>query len=297
MKEWVVHLGVQSPVLAVPLRIKDRSGFELHTQAIDGVTSAAIQEGVNLLLVGKAQAVSPHTVVEELDPVFDRILNLLSFRLLHEIQPIALSVVEDRPESESRDGVFAPGYAPLGRGRFTWFGFSYQGGVPPAVSVTSDTRTEAAIAWFLRGTRGSNPTDSFAAYWLALEALAPAPPEAPLSMRCCGAALRECPACGRPTSGPVGMRNRLRAWLTSTLGRTSEEFDELWDLRNDIFHGSRAVFPRMLRVAKLALLLRALAVHAIKGALGIPSGEPPFQADTGGVVAALGLTLTIPGQS
>lgn len=292
MKRWRVNLGVRAPKPLVPLVVRDKSGYELRAMPPGQERTAAVQEGVNVVFKTTLAASRPDKILEQFDPILERVLNVLSFRLLQTVQPIALEIVEDRPESESREVLFLPEYSPIGLGRFKWVGFSSQGALTPEVDINHGDTTDVAIHWFLRGMQAGNPVDSFAGYWLSIETLAGPGPERPLTMRCCGHELSTCPSCGQSTVGPTAMRNRLRHMFTRELGKDEAYFENLWDLRNFVFHGSSHTFRRMLDIAGKAHELKALSVQRIKAAMGIPPEDPPVQAGQGTVLARLGLGMT-----
>jgi hypothetical protein len=289
IKIWLIYLGIASPIQQANILIRDRSGLTFTTLLPSGVRTGAYQEGVNLILKSSLEAATPSTIIERIDPIVDRLLNTLRFRLLQDVISIALEIVENKPETEPREMLFFPQYSPLGQGRFQWIGFSYQGGIPNEISVAHSDRVDAAIAWFIRGIRGTNPMDSFAGYWLCLERLASEVPDISLSMRCCGFVLSECPNCGKSTKGAPGMRQRLRRMFIDQLGKDEEYFERVWTLRNFVFHGRREVFTNMLEIATRSHELKAIAVKQIKVAMSIPLEYPPFQDDTGSIVPNMGL--------
>jgi hypothetical protein len=294
MPRWIARVSVHSPIEAATIRVRDRSGVDFTSARPADVKVAATFPDTNLLLLTSLDAADPASAVQTLDPIINRVLNMLSFRLLVEMESRGLEVIEDRPASETRRGTIMPGYSPLGRGRFQWIGFVSEGAIPQDLAADQDDAVDTALSWFRRGASAGNPVEAFGAYWLSLEALAPSGPEASLRMRCCGHTIANCPSCGTSTAGPVGMRNRLKHWFLSSLAGSEADFERFWEFRNDVFHGSGSVFARMLELATAAPQLRAVCVRALKQSLGIDAQLPPHQGADGYVIGQVGLTITIP---
>jgi hypothetical protein len=288
-RAWLVRLGVFSPAKLYPFSVRDKSGLEFTAVLPDAEKTAAVQQGVNLVFKTSCHVSTPGEALEHLDPVIERLLNHLSFRLLAEVRPIALEIVEPLPEQIEREVFFVPSYSPLGHGRFRWAGFSFQGGVPPDITLEASDPIDASIRWFVQGMRGQTPIESFAGYWLAIENLASPVQEVYLRMRCCNKELQTCPNCGQSTLGTAGQRRRLEN-LFSSAGKDSEYFNRIWDLRNSVFHGSSDVFIKLMDIAKECFELRRIAIQLIKVALNMSGREPPLQEGNGSIVANIGLS-------
>jgi len=283
-KQWIVYLGVRSG-MTLQFTIKDKSGLEFGVMDPGCEPTSAVQQGVDQVLKSTIVAETVQTAIELLDPILDRVLNVVSFRLLRDVIPIALELIEDKPSTESREWCLVPQYSPLGNGRFQALGFSAQGGMSSDFHIQQTDKTDVAIRWFLRGLKGSNPLESFIGYWLAIEALVPDAGEAPLTMRCCGYRINECPNCRKSTLGAPGMARRLRTFFLEKLGKDNEYFRRIWELRNYVFHGSGEVFSTIIDIASKSFDLRKIAVTMIKETMAITSDSPPHQSGDGLIIA------------
>jgi hypothetical protein len=297
-RPWLAYLGVRTAttedrittVPAVGAAVLDSSGVEFIALGPDQEKTGAVQEGVNLVFRARVTSAEAVQALEFLDPIYDRLLNILSFRLLMPVIPLALEIVEDKPADTERDMLLAPGYSPIGASRFTALGFSSQGGVPvEGFPLEANDNLDAAMRWFARGLKSPSPIDSFISYWLALEALSTPGLAAPLTMRCCGYLIPECPSCGVSTMGPTGMSQRIQRFLKELTGKEDKDIRRLWELRNLVFHGSSKVFKEAIDIAKTSLELRAIAVKAIKTVMNLTEDDYPKQSDSGVVVAQQGL--------
>lgn len=288
MTEWRIHLGITSPIHLVPFQLRDRAGLTFTASAPEDIRTVAVQEGVNLLLSTRVAANDPQAVLASVDPVIGRVLDLMSFRLQTQVIPRTLEIVEDKPLTEARDFAFLGSYAPFSSAHLQWRGFSTQGGISHDVDGPETEAVEASMRWFLKGMSASNPLDAFAGYWLALEALSEPALQQPLTMRCCDLRVERCPGCGQSTYGATGMRARMQQLFTHNLGKDRSYFDEVWMLRNAIFHGGRRGLEDGLRLTRRALELKASAAKLIKRALDIPEAELPTVDDRGMIVGAMG---------
>lgn len=287
-KKWMLHWGILSHLQLCPFTISDRSGITFSSSLPGQFMTGANQEGVTLILSTSINSHSAQDALETINPVIERVLNMLSFRLLSNLVSRTLEIVEDRPISGRREMMVFPDYSPLGEGRFQTIGFPSQGGIEASVELRYSDRVDAAMRWFLQGLRGRNPIDTFAGYWLSLENLVKETDAAPMQMRCCDAIIDSCPACGASTVGPTGQKRRLRD-LFLRAGKDHAYFKRIWELRNLVFHGSSQVFPKMMDIASESFQLKKMVVDLIKEEMNVEPGQPPFQQADGYIIGSMGL--------
>ncbi|MBI5602330.1 MAG: hypothetical protein HY879_03160 [Deltaproteobacteria bacterium] len=287
-KQWMIHWGLLSPLQLFPFSIRDRSGMSFTASLPGKFTTGANQEGVTLILTTTLNSSSAQVALEAINPILERVLNTISFRLLSVIVSRTLEIVEDRPITDRREMMVFPNYSPLGEGRFQWLGFSSQGGIEVSVDQNHTDRTDAAMRWFLQGLRGHTPIDCFAGYWLSIENLVKETDASPMQMRCCDAIVESCPACGASTIGPTGQKRRIRD-LFLKVGMDHAYFKRIWELRNLVFHGSSQVFPRMMDIARESFQLRKIAIDLIKEEINIGPAQPPLQQVNGSIIGSMGL--------
>jgi hypothetical protein len=168
-----VNLGVHYPVSLPPFSIRTRDRLEFSSlPAEQAPRSGALQDGGNAVLNTQREPESAQDLLDSLDPVFDGVLNVISFRLLRPVTSMALEIVEDKPQTEEREAMLVPGYSPLAQVRLGVFGFGFRGGIQTRMELTHERRVDVALRWFLQGMTAWNPVDAFGCYWLAIESLA-----------------------------------------------------------------------------------------------------------------------------
>lgn len=292
-RQWKIHLGLAAPLQLYPFSIRDRLGITFVASLPGQFVTGANQEGVNLILSTSLNSRSALEAIDIIDPVIERVLNIISFRLLAGVFSRALEIIEDRPANEKRETKLVVNYSPQSEGQFQVTGCGSQGGIENFVDMQHSDRVDAAIRWLLKGCRGSNPIDSFGGYWLSLENLITAEESvAPMKMRCCDALIESCPSCGASTIGPTGQKMRMKA-LFIKAGRDEGYFRKVWALRNLVFHGSSKVSPKMMEIASESLQIRKMAVDIIKERMGIPQNVPPLQGADGHLVAYIALDSSL----
>ena len=149
---------------------------------------------------------------------------------------------------------------------------------PKLLSLSVDGTVEASLRWYSKGLTSSVTVDKFMSFWIALESLSlPIKPRAKVFFKCpnCNNEIQECPKCQYSSLHFAGAKERLRELIIVKLGFSSDDFDCLWTERQ-MFHASNKLLEKDIeKLLKATVLLKKVAMSALKFRLGLQNYESP----------------------
>ncbi len=125
------------------------------------------------------------------------------------------------------------------------------------------------LAWFRKALQEKDIVNSTIALFIPLEILAN-------QFTCEERIIEKCDNCGYEKKVRPGTRIQVENFLINEVGYESNQFEKIWKLRNDIFHGKLSMTLEQIR--DLHLIKQELTLAIIKGMkklLGISSSEFP----------------------
>ena len=125
------------------------------------------------------------------------------------------------------------------------------------------------LAWLRRALQEKDVINSILALFIPLEILANQFP-------CEEKVVDRCQNCGHVVESRPGMRIQVQNLLLNEIGYKSEQFERIWELRNEIFHGRFLISSEKIRELNISRQDLILAIiKGMKKLLGIGRSEPP----------------------
>ncbi len=151
--------------------------------------------------------------------------------------------------------------------------------VRDALATKGRERIERSMHWLQHSHFASTPTDEFMYLMLSFEAVSHLLKEPkPHYWHCqsCEEDITECPKCGASTewagSGNLGMRE----FVCVNLGWSPKEWNEIWELRNYVFHGTQDLSSEQQQsIVKYLQKLEEAVVNALRYLLKLGRKNPP----------------------
>ena len=140
----------------------------------------------------------------------------------------------------------------------------------------ANTRSRAALRWYIKGLAAQYEVDKFIFFWTALEILrseSGVSVSSPYRARC-GHEITNCPVCGEMTSKEL-LGHSIKKYLVDKAHISEDNAKKLWKFRQ-IIHGAKDLnYELMQELPELSDILRRALLTTLKPALGWNSLEPP----------------------
>jgi hypothetical protein len=305
MMTWRVRAALHVPKLAnLPSRglagdLEFQSRIQEQSRRLDGLQVAirksaayaamADDPQVEVVeLVADAPAHDVNSALAAIGPVFERIVDLMSFEMAAPLRMGSVAVLDvttpvaigdDREFYSYSDAPFDTHARAIEMQAVT----GVRVGSLPLSTDINNSEVAAALRWFVKGLGTSALHDQFIFLWIALEILCDASDvRVTEPLRCPnGHIIAQCLECDADTTTERVVRGRtLRSYLEQ-VGVSESRARELWKMRQ-LMHGA---IP--FDSAKLAGLggsvqtLRAAVTARLKEQLAVDPDQPPMVADTG----------------
>jgi len=232
---------------------------------------------------------------EKLEPLLEELLDNLSFQLQTLIYVLRLEALDVTPPvAEGMERYFtlieysSPKFLQASRSHNIRTSFY------PHLAIglgSTNTKSRAALRWYVKGMSAHYAVDKFIFFWIALEILrseSGVSVSEPYRARC-GHKIPKCPECGEKTSREV-LGKSMKKFLIDEAGIERTTAEKLWEFRQ-ILHGSKDLTHEDISdLPQLAKHAREAVIIALKKALDWPSKEPPSLAEPiGPIITNVGI--------
>jgi hypothetical protein len=151
--------------------------------------------------------------------------------------------------------------------------------VPEAIAKSGMERINRSMRWLQHSHFAPTPADEFMCLMLAFEAvshLLKVPKPNYWHCQTCNQDITACPNCGASTEWAGSGNIAMRDFVCDKLGWTTDEWKQVWKLRNSIFHGTHDLSAEQQQITTSYLgKLEEAVVSALKYLLNLPREAPP----------------------
>ncbi|AKS35915.1 hypothetical protein AFA91_32890 [Mycolicibacterium goodii] len=273
-----LEFGSRLPVQArkyggIPVAVRKLPGETPKMYLSDQAPSVPDQSREIVELVADVQVpAKEHSftdAIERYSPVFGAVIDLLAFDMAAVPEVAGVEMVDISPPVSVGDERTAHRFSspPFDRYMRSQEMLSIEGrqlGVLPE-SIDLDSKTSAALRWFVKALGTDVLHDQFIFLWIALEILCGMTPSISVEQTYrarCGHEIPECPECGKSTAKKVEGSTK-KAFLQS-YGVPTDKTDELWRMRQ-MMHGAISFDSKRVEgLSHLVPPLRAVVATDLK---------------------------------
>lgn len=151
--------------------------------------------------------------------------------------------------------------------------------VPNALLTEGKERIERSMHWLQHSHFASTPTDEFMYLILSFEALShllKQPKPHYWYCQSCDEDVTECPKCGASTEWAGSGNLAMRDFVCAKLAWSPKEWNQIWELRNYVFHGTQDISSEQQQfIVKYLPKLEEAVVNALRYLLKLTRKTPP----------------------
>lgn len=152
--------------------------------------------------------------------------------------------------------------------------------VPDTLAREGGDRIDRSMRWLQHSHLASIPTDEFICLMLSFEAvshlLIKQPRKRYWHCQSCDKDITECPSCGASTEWAGSGNLAMRDFVRDKLAWSRQQWDQVWELRNYVFHGTQDLSSEQQQAVATHLpKLEEAVVYALKCLLKLPWKAPP----------------------
>lgn len=151
--------------------------------------------------------------------------------------------------------------------------------VPNTLVAEGKERIERSMHWLQHSHFASTPTEEFMYLMLSFEAIAhllKQPKPHYWHCQSCGKDITKCPECGASTQWAGSGNLAMQDFVCTKLAWLPKQWKQIWDLRNDVFHGAQDLSSEQQQfIVKHLPKLEEAVVSTLRYLLNLPRKNPP----------------------